>query len=80
MGSFCIGGLFCVGEIVLRWGDHFGLRGSFCNGGWGGIVSLRNSFLANSTKTFIIILVVKHVTCNTKVGDIISFCDLRNAN
>ena len=29
----------------------------------------------NSTKTFIFILVVKHITCNTKVGKMISFCD-----
>ena len=32
-----------------------------------------NSFLVNSTKTFIFILVVKHITCNTKVGEILSF-------
>ena len=35
-------------------------------------------FAGNSSKTFIFILVVKHITCNTKIGEIISFCDLRN--
>ena len=29
----------------------------------------------NSTKTFTFILAVKDITCNTKVGEIISFCD-----
>ena len=33
-------------------------------------VSQRNSFFVNSTKPFILILVVKHLTCNTKVGEI----------
>ena len=32
-----------------------------------------NLFLVNPTKTVILILVVKNVTCNTKVGGIISF-------
>ena len=32
-------------------------------------------FAVNSTKTFMFILVVKHITYNTKVGEIMSFCD-----
>ena len=30
--------------------------------------------LDNPTKPFIFILVVKHITCNTKIGEIISIC------
>ena len=47
----------------------------------GGIISQGNSrFAGNSTKIFIIKLVVKHITCHAKVGEIISFFDLRNVN
>ena len=43
---------------------------------WAGkLVWQGNVFLVNSTKTFIFILVVKHITCNTKIGEIITFCD-----
>ena len=43
---------------------------------WQGKWFVRETRLAgNSTKTFTFILVVKDITCNTKVGEIISFCD-----
>ena len=47
----------------------------------GKLVSQESSFgrearFLLTSLTFIIILVVKHITYNTKVGEIISFCDL----
>ena len=43
---------------------------------WQGKSFVRETRLAgNSTKTFAFILAVKDITCNTKVGEIISFCD-----
>ena len=37
-------------------------------------------FLVNSTKTFIFILVVKHITCNTKVDEIVWLGDFFQKN
>ena len=41
----------------------------------GKLVSQGNSFLVNTTQTFPFILAVKHITCNAKFSEIISFCN-----
>ena len=58
-------------RLLVSQGNSFGRETSLA----GKLVSQRNSFLVNSIKTFIFIPLVKHITCNTKVGEIISFCD-----
>ena len=67
-----IGGLekWGVGKMG---GFHF--ADSFCRETrFAGKLTLQgNLLLVNPTKTVILILVVKNVTCNTKVGGIISF-------
>ena len=62
-----------LGVVVLRGIFFIFLSIQFCR--MGDSVSQGNSFLVSSTKTFLFILVVKHITCNTKVGEVISFCE-----
>ena len=46
----------------------------------GKLVSQEKLFFVNYAKTFIFILMVKHVTCNAKVCEIISFWDSFSKN
>ena len=73
-----IGGLEKWGDSILQ--THFAGKlasqgSSLCRETHfaGKLASQGNLFLFNPTKTVILILVVKNVTCNTKVGGIISF-------
>ena len=56
-----------------KWGDSALQNGGFSFAG----NSLRREtrFAGNSTKAFISILVGKYIICNTRVGELISFCD-----
>ena len=65
-----------AGELV--WQGRTRLAGELV---WqGNSFGRETRFAGNSTKTFIFITVMKHITYNTKVGEIILFCDLRNVS
>ena len=57
---------FSMGMSIKEWGILFLQGNSFPQA---------NSLLVNPDKTVTFVLVVKYITCNTKVGEIISFCD-----
>ena len=57
---------FSMGMSIKKWGILFLQGNSFPQA---------NSLLVNPDKTVTFVLVVKYITCNTKVGEIISFCD-----
>ena len=62
-------------ELVSK-GNSFRREARFV----GKLVSEESRFAGNSTKTFVFILVVKYIACNTKFGEIISFCDFFQKN
>ena len=74
MGYFLVG-IVSQGSSFLREARFAGKLVS-----QGSLFRRETRFAGNSTKNFIFILVVKNITCNTKVGEIMLFCDLRNVN
>lgn len=67
---------FCrMVDLVLK-GNPFGREICFA----GKLVWQGNSSLFNSSKTFLLVLVVKHITCDKKVGEIMWFCDFFQRN
>ena len=57
---------FAGGEPNFAEGEPHFAGGEHCSAG------VEPRFAVNSTKTFIFFLVVKDITCNTKVGEILS--------
>ena len=57
---------FSMGMSIKELGIQFLQRNSFLQA---------SPLLVNRAKTVIFVIVVKYIICNTKFGDIISFCD-----